>query len=236
MVSSTLGGLTITGWNRRSRALSFSIIRYSSKVVAPIQRNSPRAKAGFNIFPASMAPSPPPALTMVWISSINRIIFPAASCTAFKTAFNLSSNSPLNFAPATNAEISRAIIFLFFNDSGTSPLITRWASPSAIAVLPTPGSPINIGLFFVRRDKICITRRTSVSRPITGSSLFSWANFVKSRAYLSKTPNLFSGVWSVTRLGPRMVWMAFFNVSASRLFFLNNWFTDCWRHKLAATR
>ncbi len=46
----------------------------------------------------------------------------------------------------------------------------RRASPSAIAVLPTPGSPINTGLFFVRRESTCMTRRISWSRPITGSS------------------------------------------------------------------
>src|SRR5687768_13472994 len=37
-------------------------------------------------------------------------------------------------------------------DSGTSPLIMRWASPSAILVLPTPASPISTGLFFVLRE------------------------------------------------------------------------------------
>ncbi len=37
------------------------------------------------------------------------------------------------------------------SDSGTSPSTIRWASPSAMAVLPTPGSPMSTGLFFVRR-------------------------------------------------------------------------------------
>ena len=58
-----------------------------------------------------------------------------------------------------------------FSPSGTSPATIRCASPSAIAVLPTPGSPISTGLFFVRRERIWITRRISSSRPITGSSL-----------------------------------------------------------------
>ena len=40
------------------------------------------------------------------------------------------------------------------NSSGTSPRAIFLASPSAIAVLPTPGSPIRTGLFFVRRDRI----------------------------------------------------------------------------------
>ena len=47
----------------------------------------------------------------------------------------------------------------------------RWARPSTMAVLPTPGSPMRTGLFLVRRDRTWMTRRTSSSRPITGSSL-----------------------------------------------------------------
>ena len=46
------------------------------------------------------------------------------------------------------------------SDSGTSPSVMRCASPSAIAVLPTPGSPIRIGLFLVRRESTVIARRT----------------------------------------------------------------------------
>ena len=58
--------------------------------------------------------------------------------------------------------------------------------PSAIAVLPTPGSPIRAGLFLVRRLRIWITRSISLaSRPITGSSLFSRARAVRSRPYAS---------------------------------------------------
>ena len=34
---------------------------------------------------------------------------------------------------------------------GTSPATMRCANPSTMAVLPTPGSPINTGLFFLRR-------------------------------------------------------------------------------------
>ena len=50
-----------------------------------------------------------------------------------------------------------------------------------MAVLPTPGSPISTGLFFVRRERTWITRRTSSSRPITGSSLPASAASVRSR-------------------------------------------------------
>ena len=67
--------------------------------------------------------------------------------------FSLSSNSPLNFAPATKAPKSSEISFLFFNESGISLFIILMASPSTIAVFPTPGSPIKIGLFLVLLDR-----------------------------------------------------------------------------------
>ncbi len=85
------------------------------------------------------------------------------------TAFNLSSNSPLYLAPAINAPISNANIVLSFNPSGTSPFTILCASPSAMAVFPTPGSPINTGLFLVLLDSILITFLISLSLPITGS-------------------------------------------------------------------
>ena len=40
-----------------------------------------------------------------------------------------------------------------------------------MAVLPTPGSPMRAGLFFVFRPRIWMTRSISFSRPMTGSSL-----------------------------------------------------------------
>ena len=71
MVSSTDGSPTNTCWKRRSRAASFSMyLRYSSRVVAPISRSSPRASMGLIMLPASMAPSAAPAPTMVCSSSM----------------------------------------------------------------------------------------------------------------------------------------------------------------------
>ncbi len=170
MVSSTVGSSTITGWNRRSKAASFSMYwRYSSKVVAPMQCSSPRANMGFSIFPASIAPSVLPAPTMVCSSSMNRIIWPFDFLTSSKTAFNRSSNSPRYFAPAKSAPISRANNFFSFKPSGTSPRTILCAKPSTTAVLPTPGSPIKTGLFLVLRDKIRTTFRISESLPMTGS-------------------------------------------------------------------
>jgi hypothetical protein len=77
--------------------------------------------------------------------------------------------------------MSSATTRLPFSPSGTSPATMRLASPSTIAVLPTPGSPISTGLFLVRRESTWMTRRISSSRPITGSSLPRRASSVRSR-------------------------------------------------------
>ena len=63
----------------------------------------------------------------------------------------------------------------------------RSASPSTMAVLPTPGSPINIGLFFLRRDKICDTLSISFSLPTMGSNELLSASLVTSLPKLSHT-------------------------------------------------
>ena len=63
----------------------------------------------------------------------------------------------------------------------------RKANPSAIADLPTPGSPIKSGLFFFLRLKICETRSISFSLPTTGSNLSCAASAVMSFPKLSKT-------------------------------------------------
>src|SRR5579875_35971 len=86
--------------------------RYSSSVVAPIRRSS----------------------------SIKVITWPLESVISFSTALRRSSNSPRYFAPATMADRSSAISRLFLRLSGTSPSTIRLASPSTMAVLPTPGS------------------------------------------------------------------------------------------------
>ena len=154
MVSSTEGSPTYTGWNRRSNAASFSMcLRYSSNVVAPIQRNCPLANSGLSNCAASLEPSADPAPITVCNSSMNNITSPSASLTSRMTALSRSSNSPRNFVPATKPPMSNAITRRFFNDCGTSPCTIRCANPSAIAVLPTPGSPMSTGLFFVLRDK-----------------------------------------------------------------------------------
>ena len=115
-----------------------------------MQCSAPRASSGLIRLDASIAPSARPAPTSVCISSMNRITFPSAVSISFRTAFSRSSNSPRNFAPATSAPRSSDRTRLSLSASGTSPRTMRNANPSTIAVLPTPGSPISTGLFFVR--------------------------------------------------------------------------------------
>ena len=177
--------------------------RYSSKVVAPIERSSPLANAGFKRFEASVEPSLAPAPTKVWSSSMNKMIWPSDFWISLIKALRRSSNSPRNFAPATRLPKSKAKRRLFFKLSGTSPLAILRARPSTIAVFPTPGSPIITGLFFVLRHNTCITRRISSSRPITGSILSWRAKAVKSLQYFSKERVLLSGSWLSTVWFPR---------------------------------
>ena len=61
--------------------------------------------------------------------------------------------------------------FLSLRFAGTFPASISCASPSTIAVLPTPGSPTRQTLFFTRLERICITLLVSLSLPITGSRL-----------------------------------------------------------------
>ena len=187
MVSSTVGSFTMTGWNLRSRAASFSTyLRYSSRVVAPMQCSSPLASMGFKRLPASMLPSVLPAPTMVCSSSIKRMILPSLFLISASTAFKRSSNSPRNLAPAISAPISREKMVRSLRLSGTSPRTMRRANPSAMAVLPTPGSPIRTGLFLLLRLRIRITSRISLSRPITGSSFPFRAISTRSLPYLAR--------------------------------------------------
>mmetsp|Transcript_13868 Transcript_13868/g.25260 ORF Transcript_13868/g.25260 Transcript_13868/m.25260 type:complete len:208 (-) Transcript_13868:744-1367(-) len=170
-----------------------------------MHRSSPRASMGFSKLPASIPLSPPaPAPTIVWISSMKRMILPALSVTSLITAFKRSSNSPRYLAPATSAPMSKANICLPLRPSGTSPAMMRWASPSATAVFPTPASPISTGLFLVLRDRICMHRRISSSRPITGSNFPFAAASVRSRAYFVSASYCDSGFWLVTLELPRI--------------------------------
>ncbi len=175
------------GEKRRSRALSRSIyFRYSSRVVAPMQRSSPLARAGFIMLEASIAPWAAPAPTTVCSSSMNRTISPSARWISSRAAFKRSSNSPRKRVPATMLPRFSEITRLPQSGSGTSPAMIFCARPSTMAVLPTPASPMRTGLFLVLRDSTCMTRAISASRPMTGSSLPSRASWVKFRLNFSR--------------------------------------------------
>ena len=113
-------------------------------------------------------------------SSMNSTQLPAPLISS-TTFLSRSSNSPRYLVPATSEPISSVSRRLPCSVSGTSPLEICCARPSTTAVLPTPGSPISTGLFFVRRERIWTTRWISFSRPITGSSSPARAAAVRSK-------------------------------------------------------
>jgi len=167
-------------WNLLSRAPSFStILRNSSIVVAPIHWMSPRASAGFSMLAASRLPDAPPAPTIVWNSSMNRMTS-GLPATSLMMDFSLFSKSPRYLVPATMDPKSREIRRLSLNAGGISPVTIFMAIPSTIADFPTPGSPTSIGLFLRLLPRICITLWISSSRPTRGSSLPSRAACVMS--------------------------------------------------------
>ena len=205
-VSSTDGSPTKTCWKRRSSAGSFSMrSRYSSSVVAPIIRSSPRASIGLSMLPASIADSPAaPAPTTVCSSSMNVMTWPSESLISSSTALSRSSNSPRYFAPATIAPRSSESTRRPLQRLGTSPATMRCASPSTTAVLPTPGSPISTGLFLVRRDSTCTTRRISAVAADDRVELARpRAAAVRSTPYFSSAWYVASGSGLVTRPVPR---------------------------------
>jgi hypothetical protein len=82
--------------------------------------------------------------------------------------------------------------------SGTSPWLILSAMPSTTAVLPTPGSPTQMGLFFLRRPRMSIIWRISESLPKTGSispraafSVKSVQKRVEERPHLGSTLGAF---------------------------------------------
>ncbi len=147
------------------------------------------------------------------------MICPSDFLISSSTLLSRSSNSPRYFEPATMEPRSSEMSFLFCRVVGTSPATIRCASPSTTAVLPTPGSPMSTGLFLVRLERICTTRRISWSRPITGSSLPSFAAAVRSVEYFSSALYDPSASGPVTFAPPRTPGTALRSASAVTPFF-----------------
>ena len=175
-------------------------VRYSSSVVAPTTRSSPRASIGFIRLPASIAPS---ALA----GADDRVDLVDEHDDAALGLLHLAQHgleALLELAAVLGAgdqrtHVERPEHAAAGASRARRPSAMRCASPSAIAVLPTPGSPISTGLFLVRRESTWMTRRISSSRPITGSSLPSRASAVRSRPYFSSALVLLLGVGGVDR-------------------------------------
>ena len=144
-------------------------------------RSSPRARAGFSRLAASPCPAAPPAPISVCASSMNRMI-------GFGTGLDFVDHrlQPVlelaldAGAGLQQAQIERAQRRRCCSAGGTSPAAMRRANPSTTAVLPTPASPVRIGLFWRRRVRMSIIWRISVSRPRTGSILPARACAVRS--------------------------------------------------------
>ena len=162
-------------------------------------RSLPRAKAGLSRLAASPVPAAPPAPIKVWISSINKITGLGLDSTSSITARNRDSNSPLTFAPAFNKPMSNRINSTSFSGGGTSPSASLMAKASTTAVLPTPASPVKIGLFWRRRIKISIIWRISSSRPTMGSICPFLALSVRLLPYFfnADSPEALGLVWLV---------------------------------------
>ena len=115
---------------------------------------------------------------------------------ALITPLSRSSNWPRNLVPASSAPMSSEYTLRVLSTSGTLPWWMRSARPSAMAVLPTPGSPTKIGLFLRRRHSTCIVRSSSRSRPISGSMRPAAASATRSVVYASS--GLFCGAGSAS--------------------------------------
>ncbi len=160
--------------------------RYSSRVVAPMQRRSPRARAGFRRFAASSPACPArPAPTSVCSSSTNTITsgWSRASAITLRTR---SSKAPRCSVPPSRAPTLSSTIRLPARTAGSLPSAARMAIASTTAVLPTPASPTSTGLFLLLRASAWSTARISRRRPMIGPISPLRARAVRSRPKRSR--------------------------------------------------
>ena len=135
--SSTLGSSTSTGWKRAQcgvlldmGAVFIERGRADHVQLAPGQHRLQHIAGVHGAFRGACADDV--------VQLVNEEQNPAFGAASLRTALSRSSNSPRYFAPATSAPRSRAKTVLSRRPSGTSPLLIRCASPSTIAVFPTP--------------------------------------------------------------------------------------------------
>jgi hypothetical protein len=152
------------------RRVLLDVLAVLLEVVAPMMCNSPRARAGLSMLPASIEPPspPPPAPTTVCNSSMNTISSSLCSRISSTMFVSRSSKSPRYGCPATTPARSSATTRLPARVRHVA-VDDALGEPSTTAVLPTPASPIRTGLFLPRRDSTSMVCSISSSRPITGS-------------------------------------------------------------------
>ena len=97
----------------------------------------------------------------------NNPILTGEACTSSITERSRFSNSPFMLAPACIRPMSSTCSDTSLSCGGTSPPASRSAKPSTTAVLPTPASPVRMGLFWRRRIRMSMICRISPSRPAT---------------------------------------------------------------------
>ena len=158
-VSGIDGSSMVIFCSRRASARSFSMCLNSSCVVEPTTRSWPAVRIGLisvarSIVPPVVAPAP----TVEWISSMKRI-----GIGRFGERVDDRLEPLLEVAAEPRAGEQRRRCRARrprrpSSSSGTSSPSSRVASPSASAVLPTPASPTNTGLFLRRRQRISIVR------------------------------------------------------------------------------
>ena len=156
-MSSTDGSPTSTGWNRRSRAGSFSIARGTHPGSWPPPAQLTAGQHGLeHVAGVHGALGGTGAHDRVQFVD-ERMTWPSAlrSRPAPPSAAPRTRRGTWHPPPCAQVERDHALVR---SDSGTSPATIRGASPSTTAVLPTPGSPISTGLFLVRRDSTWISK------------------------------------------------------------------------------
>ena len=165
-----VGSSTLTTWKRRARAASFSkYFLYSAQVVAAMVRSSPRARAGLS----RLAASPWPGLPAGADHGVGLVDEQDDRLRRGLDLVDHRLEAVLELALDAGPGLQQAQVERADGDvaqrGGTSPAAMRRAKPSTTAVLPTPASPVRIGLFCRRRVRMSMIWRISASRPSTGS-------------------------------------------------------------------
>ena len=182
-VSATDGSVTSTRWKRRASARSRSKWRYSRYVVEPMQRSLARLQQRLQQVRRVHRPARgrPGAEDGVDLVDEEDRVGPLRDGVHQRLEARLEV-AAIARAGEQRADVEREDLRVAQLVGRRPPSTMRCASPSAIAVFPTPVSPTKIGLFLRRRARIGTARSSSASRPISGSRRPARARSVRSVA------------------------------------------------------